>query len=202
MATNADRSEETRQALLYSAIEIIEQKGYAKTTLDDIAKNIGMTRGAFYWHFKNKKEILLEIEKQYEKNYLVDYGQFQVLPSAYETLKHLLFHQIEEIFDENYIAYSFIIRYRIEALTELPDLVDLQARIDEFSIQRIAEQVARGVENGEFREDINAYQDALGLFTFIVGVENVRMLHTHDNERFGLDHFKAAALYMLDSIKK
>lgn len=198
---NADRSEETKQALIKSAIEIIEKKGYAKTTLDDIARNIGMTRGAFYWHFKNKKEILEEIERQYEEQYLLDYSGFEILPSAYDTLKNLVFHQIDHIFDEKYISYAFIIRYRLEALTELPDLVDKQTKIDEFSTRNIAGQVRRGIETGEFRSDISADQVAVGLFTLIVGIENVRMLHMDDNQLFLVDNFKESAVRLLDSIK-
>lgn len=202
MTTNADRSEETRQALIESAIEIIEQKGYAKTTLDDIAKNIGMTRGAFYWHFKNKKEILLEIESEYEKRYLMDYGEFPILDSAYETLKSLIFHQIKQLFDEKYIAFAFIIRYRVEALSELSDLVDRQKRLDEFCTLRIAEQVRRGIELGEFRQDIDPHHAALSLFTLIVGAENVRMLHTDDNDLYSQENFEEAATCLLDSMKK
>lgn len=202
MASNAEKSEETRAALVRSATEIISKKGYAKTTLEDIVKNIGMTRGAFYWHFKGKKEIMNEIERLYEERYLKDYGKFNVLPSACETIACLVTHQINDIFDEERADYAFIIRYRIEALTELPDLVEKQARIDEFSIKQIADQIERGKEQGEFREDVDADAAALSIFTYIVGVENVYMLHSDGKKPFLRDEFIRGGLGYIDALKK
>lgn len=201
MASNADKTEETRNALIRSATEIISQKGYAKTTLEDIAKNINMTRGAFYWHFKNKQEILHEIETLYENQYLMDYGRFEILPSAYETLSRLIVHQIRDIFDDVHMSYAFIIRYRIEALSELPDLVEKQVRIDDFGIQQIAKQIERGMEGGEFRPDVDAQEAALGIFTFIVGVENVKLLHRGSNNLYQCDSFIRMGLALLDGLK-
>lgn len=47
----------TRNQLLEAAEAIFYNKGYSQTTLMDIAKHVGMTRGAIYWHFKNKAEL-------------------------------------------------------------------------------------------------------------------------------------------------
>lgn len=47
----------TRNILLDSAEQIFFDKGYSQTTLMDVASHAGMTRGAIYWHFKNKMEL-------------------------------------------------------------------------------------------------------------------------------------------------
>lgn len=47
----------TRNILLDSAEQVFFEKGYSKTTLMDVASHAGMTRGAIYWHFKNKMEL-------------------------------------------------------------------------------------------------------------------------------------------------
>lgn len=201
MVSNADKSEETRRALIRSTSEIISRKGYSKTTLEDIAKNINMTRGAFYCHFKNKKEILQEIENLYETQYLMDYSKLELLPSAYDTLCSLITHQIKNIFNEDYISYAFIIRYRIEALSELPDLLEKQRSIDNFSVQRITEQIERGKRANEFRADINARQAALGIFTIIVGVENVKMLHMKNNDLYCYDNVINVGLNYLEALR-
>ena len=52
---------ETRAKLLNAALDVFSEKGYSRTTLTDIAKRIGMTRGAVYWHFKDRQELLMEI---------------------------------------------------------------------------------------------------------------------------------------------
>lgn len=48
----------TRRLLLDSALAAFEAKGYAATTVDDIAKGAGTTRTTFYLHFASKAELV------------------------------------------------------------------------------------------------------------------------------------------------
>ena len=48
----------TRESVLRAALDLFAEKGYSRTTLSGIAKRIGMTRGAVYWHFENKEALL------------------------------------------------------------------------------------------------------------------------------------------------
>lgn len=52
---------ETRQHILDVAIRLFSQQGVSSTSLADIAQAAGVTRGAIYWHFKNKSELFGEI---------------------------------------------------------------------------------------------------------------------------------------------
>ena len=54
-----ERALVTRQKILDSAVGMYASKGYQKTTVDDIAKNAGLSVGVAYRYFKNKKELLL-----------------------------------------------------------------------------------------------------------------------------------------------
>lgn len=47
----------TRAQLLEAAIGVFAEKGVSRTTLQDIALAAGTTRGAIYWHFKNKADL-------------------------------------------------------------------------------------------------------------------------------------------------
>ncbi|GAA3900604.1 efflux system transcriptional repressor NalD [Halomonas cibimaris] len=47
----------TREALLDAAEDMFMAHGVARTSLDQIARHAGMTRGAVYWHFKNKADL-------------------------------------------------------------------------------------------------------------------------------------------------
>lgn len=49
--------ENTFDRICQSAVRIFSSKGYHKTTMDDIAAEAGLTKGAIYWHFKNKREL-------------------------------------------------------------------------------------------------------------------------------------------------
>lgn len=69
----------TKQTLLDSARKMFLEKGYSATTLSDIVINANLTRGAAYWHFKNKEEIYkaviireLDIMQTHKNNILND----------------------------------------------------------------------------------------------------------------------------------
>ncbi|BAT45266.1 acrEF/envCD operon transcriptional regulator [Escherichia albertii] len=51
----------TRQELIETAIVQFAQHGVSKTTLNDIADAANVTRGAIYWHFENKTQLLNEM---------------------------------------------------------------------------------------------------------------------------------------------
>ncbi|PFF96494.1 acrEF/envCD operon transcriptional regulator [Escherichia albertii] len=51
----------TRQELIETAIVQFAQHGVSKTTLNDIADAAKVTRGAIYWHFENKTQLLNEM---------------------------------------------------------------------------------------------------------------------------------------------
>jgi TetR/AcrR family transcriptional repressor of nem operon len=55
------KAEATRLNILQKAFELIYQKGYQTTSIDDILATTQVTKGAFYYHFKNKDEMGLAI---------------------------------------------------------------------------------------------------------------------------------------------
>jgi AcrR family transcriptional regulator len=55
-----DRSEATRSALIDLAVELFSTRGYAQTSMRDIAREGPVSMGAIYLHFKNKAELLAE----------------------------------------------------------------------------------------------------------------------------------------------
>ncbi|MBK1697770.1 TetR family transcriptional regulator [Rhodovibrio salinarum] len=48
----------TRESILDAAEDVMERDGIPATTLDQIAREAGVTRGAIYWHFKDKEDLL------------------------------------------------------------------------------------------------------------------------------------------------
>lgn len=54
--TKAD-AEATRNALLDAAEDLFLEQGVSKTSLEQIARHAGMTRGAVYWHFRDKTAL-------------------------------------------------------------------------------------------------------------------------------------------------
>jgi AcrR family transcriptional regulator len=59
---SSDTSVETRkEEIIRTAAKIFAAKGYHGTTLDEIAREIGVTKPALYYHIKSKGDILREI---------------------------------------------------------------------------------------------------------------------------------------------
>ena len=56
--------EETRATLLETARKVFSERGYADTSLDDLTAQAGLTRGALYHHFGDKKGLLAAVVAQ------------------------------------------------------------------------------------------------------------------------------------------
>lgn len=54
-------AEKTRKRILSSALSLFIKKGYEKTTFVDIANRLNMTKGAVYWHFDTKVDLLAAV---------------------------------------------------------------------------------------------------------------------------------------------
>lgn len=59
-----EEAEETRKEILRAGLDLFCEKGYSKTTFDEIAANINRTKGAVYWHFRNKPDLLIALIKE------------------------------------------------------------------------------------------------------------------------------------------
>lgn len=57
MKRTKDESEQTRELLLDAAKHLFGSRGYSRTTLLDVAKEAGLTRGAMCWHFTSKADL-------------------------------------------------------------------------------------------------------------------------------------------------
>ena len=53
-----EEAQETRAQILVAAEKAFFERGVARTTLADIATLAGVTRGAIYWHFSNKADLV------------------------------------------------------------------------------------------------------------------------------------------------
>jgi AcrR family transcriptional regulator len=56
--------EETRAALLATARKVFSESGYAEASMDDLTAQAGLTRGALYHHFGDKKGLLAAVVEQ------------------------------------------------------------------------------------------------------------------------------------------
>ncbi|MGE7822606.1 TetR/AcrR family transcriptional regulator [Paenibacillus sp. NPDC093718] len=60
---NQEQSQQTIEKLMRSGVELFSRQGYSNTSVDQIAKHAGYSKGGFYAHFSSKEEFLLTIIK-------------------------------------------------------------------------------------------------------------------------------------------
>lgn len=56
-----EKSEATRQLIIDTAYNLFYTNGLQRTSIDTITSKVNLSRGAFYHHFKNKKELILAV---------------------------------------------------------------------------------------------------------------------------------------------
>lgn len=59
------QARDARAAILEAAMDLMARQGFSRTTLDEIAAAAGVSKGAIYWHFKGKDDLLAAIIADY-----------------------------------------------------------------------------------------------------------------------------------------
>lgn len=78
----ADARGRTRARIIRVASELFQQRGYRRTSVDDVAKAAGIAKGSVYLHFKTKAEILFHAIAEEKRKFV---GEF--LPLFTEDLE-------------------------------------------------------------------------------------------------------------------
>lgn len=97
MRRTKEDAEKTKLAILEAAEQLFLKKGVSKTSLEEIARTAGMTRGAVYWHFKNKDHLINELMSQIFKPVEDVFDEFLTMDGSV-ILK--LFGLFKNIFDQ------------------------------------------------------------------------------------------------------
>ena len=77
---------DTRSLITNTAIELFKEKGYANTSVTDICKACGITKGTFYYHFPNKDELTYEFYENIFNEFYAEFAGLISIPSAKEQL--------------------------------------------------------------------------------------------------------------------
>jgi TetR/AcrR family transcriptional regulator, transcriptional repressor for nem operon len=64
----AGKGESTRERLVAASERLIVRQGYAGTTVDDVLAATGLTKGAFFHHFRSKAELAQAVLERYAEN--------------------------------------------------------------------------------------------------------------------------------------
>lgn len=61
----ATKGSKTRERILSEAEKLVFARGYSGTAVDDIISATGLTKGAFFYHFKSKRDLALSLVKRF-----------------------------------------------------------------------------------------------------------------------------------------
>lgn len=132
------QSQETANRILTQAMRIFLAKGYHGTSIEEITRAAKLTKGALYWHFRSKEDLLKRIVEEYEKRFLD--GMIQ----AVSEVNGSIVDKIEKYFRYN-AAFSYYNR-------------ELCVSFDTLAAELVGAH--HGIEN-EFRRVYRKYQKFL-----------------------------------------
>src|SRR5215468_424710 len=164
------RPENGRRDLMDIAIDCFARFGYQATSIDRIAKAAGLTKGAIYYHFKDKEELLFEAVKnrvsQFERRVIGEIGAIQDAVAALQRVTEVC---LEHATKSNH--RRLIVTLMVEAL-------DTNARLSaQFrEMMRRFRAFLRGIievgqRQGVFRVDVSAITAAGVYAGAVMGAE-------------------------------
>ncbi len=174
MRKTKEEAEATRENILDAGLKVFSKKGYVSTTLDDIAHEAGVTRGAVYWHFKNGKPELFKVlinERSRGAQEIVKEVQAEG-GTPLQTLERILIRLMEYLEeDDDFRAVQELTILRTEVVPELEESMKEKFRLQRASIDSFAELIRKGQQAGEIRQDVDpeiAAVTAIGLMSGVI----------------------------------
>ena len=58
--------EDAKRRIIEAAMDVIAERGCDQMTIDDVAKKLGVTKGAVYWYFKSKEELVAAVLNKFQ----------------------------------------------------------------------------------------------------------------------------------------
>lgn len=153
--------DKTRALLLEVATQMLGERGFGSTSVDEIAEKAGVAKGTVYYHFRSKAELvdalivdgLTPLAAQLREAVSHTTG-------ARESLQAIVMTELVFIRDNRQFAKLLVRELWQEDRAWRETLMLIRERI----VTVIREQVERGIEAGELRADLDAHFAASSLF--------------------------------------
>lgn len=158
----------TRRRLLEAALSVFSEKGYAATTLEEIAQEADLTRGAIYWHFGDKAGLYNALLEAYSSR-AGDVLQQAALEggSLLEILRRIfveLLVAVEE--DDKLRAVIELSLYKTGPVPELEPGRKERLEAGGTLLQTITGGMQAGITSGDLRSDLEAVDMARAFLSF------------------------------------
>jgi TetR/AcrR family acrAB operon transcriptional repressor len=183
MRKTKEEAEVTRNALLDAALAVFSRKGYADTTLDDIAKEASqthgtITRGAIYHHFGSKPELYNTlVQERFARANLVLMEAVEAGGSPLTVLRRLMIRTMQYLEeDDDYRAVQQMVAFKSPIIPELEEGIELKKASTRELVTYLAELVEKGIDAGEIRPGMNPRDVAISALSLTNGASLLWLL--------------------------
>ena len=141
------RNRMKRDAFLRAGTRALNQNGYRTLSLNAVAAELGVTRGAFYYHVADKEALLFGcFERSCD---MIQAAQRAAKEGSYSGLAALE-RTLKWIFDRRISNLDPITRLNLMSALDQPNFTIIQSRLSRLRAE-FAEMIARGVADGSIR---------------------------------------------------
>lgn len=163
-----EESENTKVLILKSALDCFYEKGFSRTTFEDIALRIHLTKGAVYWHFKNKAELLAELIRQRVAKDREEIGSQYISPHSVAELREFFRREAEHIEKSPEVRkFIFFTLFRVEWSDSVFNQVQAKTgEIHDFHFKTAKQALTAAKKNGE----ISAQTDIKTVSALVVSI--------------------------------
>jgi len=161
---------DARERILSAAEKLFSSKGYYDTSMDEIVAESKLSKGAIYGYFKSKEDLFVALQDRQLEESITELGSaFAPGDSARTKLEKV----IDAAFGSMVGASKKSCRISLEFNVAAPRMKSVQRRRDSrfMALHRFLVEIIReGVENGEFRHDVDPNSTALILMAMADGL--------------------------------
>lgn len=195
------KSDRTKEAIIQSAIELFKDKGYYKTSIDEIVNRAGIAKGTYYYYFKQKDDVLLRIIKN-------DFNEYFNLPEQIAfSDEYNAVEKLEKILKSLFSTLDS--PSGIESYFSKGIPIQFKAAIDEIRVKKLLPLVNKIIEQGnlEKRFDVVNVEIVVSLMTMgVTGHVDSSYLNFDDIYYFkktitGIEEFINNTLKTKDKLK-
>jgi TetR/AcrR family acrAB operon transcriptional repressor len=168
-----EEAKQTRSQLLEAAEKAFYDRGILRTTLAEIADLAGVTRGAIYWHFKDKAGLIKAmLDSLHEPlGELATAGENPDEVDPLGCMRHLLITLLQRVAqDSKTRRITEILFHRCELTAEMSDLRQ-QRRTDSMECNgRIDQSLRNAIHRGQLPATLDTARAAICLHAYIDGL--------------------------------
>jgi TetR/AcrR family acrAB operon transcriptional repressor len=146
----------TRQRVLEAALKAFGRRGYAATNLEAVAAAAGVTRGAVYWHFKNKADLYNTLmQRLAARAEAVVAEALAEGGTTLDVLRRIFVRQLGLIeTDPELRALAELRLFKTEPAPELTPGRKRQTQAGLQTLAQLAEIIGQAAAQGEVRRDV------------------------------------------------